>query len=282
MSAKMIGSSAPGTPNSVLSGMIIPAMHWRSRNSAADRLASLSLCMSSSIEQGSQALLHGIGDIKRQSLDGTGRIHAAGGDEDAAIDDEQVLHIMTSAPAVHHRPFRVGPHAGRAEQVPAAIHNRAVHTDIGGARRLKYFLRARSAVVHHAPGVLAYRVVDPGRGDAMAVLQDGIERHPIMLLRQVFADCGQPDAPTDQLAEDTMMVLAPGQAAVGIAEDRLGDGSNAAAELVGVAADEIAFGIGLVEFHAPQAKRRRSIAVEWFLHIAKNLGIGMEHQVLAD
>src|SRR5579863_2934044 len=102
MSAKMIGSSAPGTPNSVLAGMIIPAMHWRSRNSAADRLALVSLCMSLSIEQGGQALLHRVGDIKRQGLDCTGRIHAARGDEDAAIDDEQVLHIVTSAPFIDH------------------------------------------------------------------------------------------------------------------------------------------------------------------------------------
>src|SRR5690242_16651414 len=116
----------------------------------------------------------------------------------------------------------------------------------------------------------------------MAVLEDGIERHPIMLLGQVFADRGQADAPADQLAEDAMMVFAPGQAAVGIAEDRLGDWADAAAELVGVAADDIAFGIGLVELHAPQAKWRRSVAVKWFLHIAENLGVRMEHQVLAD
>ena len=103
-----------------------------------------------------------------------------------------------------------------------------------------------------------------------------------MLLRQVLADRRQADAPTDQLAEDAMMVLAPGQAAVGIADDRLGDRSDAAAELVGVAADEIAAGVGLVEFHAPQAKRRRAIAVERFLHIAEDLGVRMEHQVLAD
>jgi len=78
-----------------------------------------------------------------------------------------------------------------------------------------------------------------------------------------------------------MMVLAPGQASIGIAEDRLGDGADAAAELEGIAADEIAARVGLVEFHTPEAKRWRAIAVERFLDIAEHLGVRMEHQVLA-
>src|SRR5712691_5755665 len=56
-----------------------------------------------SIEQRRQPLLHLIRDIERQSLDRGGRVHAARGHPDAAIDDEQVLHVMATAPRIHHR-----------------------------------------------------------------------------------------------------------------------------------------------------------------------------------
>ena len=55
-----------------------------------------------SVEECREALLHAVGDIERQSLDGGGRVHTAGGDPDAAIDDEQVLHVVAAAPFVHH------------------------------------------------------------------------------------------------------------------------------------------------------------------------------------
>ena len=46
MSAKMISSSAPGTPNSVLAGIIMPAMQRRSRHSAGDRsISDRSACL---------------------------------------------------------------------------------------------------------------------------------------------------------------------------------------------------------------------------------------------
>src|SRR5271163_681029 len=44
-----------------------------------------------SVEQCRQALLDVIGDVERQSLDGRGRVHAARGNPDAAIDDKQVF-----------------------------------------------------------------------------------------------------------------------------------------------------------------------------------------------
>jgi hypothetical protein len=47
-----------------------------------------------SIEQMGQALLHLIGDVERQGLDRGCRVHATGSDEQTAIDDEQVLHIV--------------------------------------------------------------------------------------------------------------------------------------------------------------------------------------------
>ena len=48
------------------------------------------------------------------------RIDAGRGDEDAAIDDEQVLHVVAAAPFVDHRALGIGAHAGRAQQMPAA------------------------------------------------------------------------------------------------------------------------------------------------------------------
>jgi len=61
-------------------------------------------------------------------LDGGGGVHAAGRDEDAAVDDKPVFQIMTAAPIVHHRPFGIG-----GQQMPDPEQDRAVHADIGRA-----------------------------------------------------------------------------------------------------------------------------------------------------
>ena len=52
---------------------------------------------------------------------GTGRIHARGCHENAAIDDKQVLYVMATAPFVDHRTVRVLAHGGCPHQVPAAL-----------------------------------------------------------------------------------------------------------------------------------------------------------------
>src|SRR5579863_6894854 len=97
----MIASSAPGTPYSVLAGIITPAMMRKSSRWAAVRV--VSAAMVSSIKQIGEPLLHLIGDVKRDGLDGGSRVHPARGDEHAAVDDEQVLDIMRPAPFVDHR-----------------------------------------------------------------------------------------------------------------------------------------------------------------------------------
>src|SRR6185437_4835939 len=94
MSAWIAGSSAPGTRYSALSGIITPA---RARRSS---LAVLVSGIGASVEQIGEALLDLVGDVERQRLDCRGRVHAAGRDEEAAVDDEQVLHIMRPAPAI--------------------------------------------------------------------------------------------------------------------------------------------------------------------------------------
>src|SRR4029077_9877406 len=97
MSAWMTRSSAPGTLYSALSGMIIPATVPRSSRWA---LVSVSADIASSVKEIGKALLHLVGDVERDRLDGRGRVDAAGGDEHAAVDDEQVLDIMRPAPLV--------------------------------------------------------------------------------------------------------------------------------------------------------------------------------------
>src|SRR6478735_1270537 len=90
MSAKIASSPAPGTRYSGLGGIIISARQRSDRCCSADRECSIV----ASVEQGCQALLDAVRDIERQRLDGARRIYAGRGDEDAAVDDEQVLHVV--------------------------------------------------------------------------------------------------------------------------------------------------------------------------------------------
>src|SRR5690242_9000862 len=83
-------------------------------------------------------------------------------------------------------------------------------------------------------------------------------------------------------AEDSVMILAPGQDALLLARDRLEHRTRAAAELDAVAAHEAARQIGVVPLLAPETGRRRAIGVGRLLHEAVDLRVRMEHQVLAD
>ncbi len=75
MSAWIAGSSAPGTLYSSLAGTIIAATVRRSSRWA--RVSSLVADMAVSVEEVGKALLHLVGDVERDRLDGRGRIHAA-------------------------------------------------------------------------------------------------------------------------------------------------------------------------------------------------------------
>src|ERR1700681_4128508 len=77
-------------------------------------------------------------------------------------------------------------------------------------------------------------------------------------------------------------VFAPGQPPPSRTYNRLHDRGDAAAELKSIAAHEIAVGVGLIKFLAPEAQRRPMIAVERFIDIAIVQSVGMKHQVLAD
>src|SRR5471032_599873 len=103
MSAKIFSSSAPGTPWVALAGIIVPAKARRSSVSLGDSM------MGSIEESGSgQALLDGVGDVEGERLDRGGRVHAARGHPDAAVDHEQVLHVVGAAPLVDHRSLGIG------------------------------------------------------------------------------------------------------------------------------------------------------------------------------
>src|SRR5262249_4246396 len=121
------------------------------------------------------------------------------------------------------------------------------------ARRRQDLLRPRDAVVQHAPRIVADRVVDARRRNAMAVLQDRVERDAVVLFGEVLADRGDADTMTSQRPEYAMVLGAPRQTLVAGADHRLHDRPDAAAELERVAAHEVAGRIGLVELHAPQA-----------------------------
>src|SRR3569832_415598 len=233
MSAWIAASSAPGMRYSTLAGIIMPAIVRKSW-----RCASVSCsfdCMAASIKEVGEALLHLIGDVERDGLDGGGRIDAARGDEQAAVDDEEVLHVMRTAPFIDHGAFGIGAHPRSAEQMPAAIEDRRVDVDVGGAGSFENLLRPRDAMRHHLRGVLADRVVDARRRNAVTVLQHRIERDAIVLLRQVLADCRDRETMAVELAEHRVMLGAPGQDALGLAGDGLEHRAYAATELEGIA-----------------------------------------------
>ena len=116
----------------------------------------------------------------------------------------------------------------------------------------------------------------------MAVLQHGIERDAVMLLRQVLADRRHRKTVAVELAEDAVMIRAPRQDALLLAGNRFEHRSGAAAELDAVAANEAARDIRVIELLAPETCRRRAVGVSQFLHEAVDLRIGVEHQVLAN
>src|SRR4029079_16844820 len=118
MSAWIAESSAPGTLYSSLAGMIIAATVRRSLRWA--RVSSTLGDMAVSIEEVGEALLHLVGDVERDRLDGRGRVHAARRHEDAAVDDEKIFHVVRATPFVDHGARGIGPHPRRAEQMPAA------------------------------------------------------------------------------------------------------------------------------------------------------------------
>src|SRR5919204_2205570 len=103
-----------------------------------------------------------------------------------------------------------------------------------------------------------------------------------MFLRQILADCRCGEPVAVELAEDAMMIRAPGQNALGLAHDGFEHRPDAAAELDRVTTHKTARWIRLVKLLAPQAGRWRAVAVGRLFDIAVDLRVRVEHQVLAD
>src|SRR6266702_3838323 len=265
----MAASSAPGTLYSSLAGIIIAAMVPRSSRCVEVREFSTDII--SSIEQVGEAALHLVGDVERDGLDGGGRIDAARGHEQAAVDDEEILHIVRPAPFVDHRTLGVGANPRRAEQMPAAIGNRRIRTDVGGAGGFENLPASRQPVLHHLPAILADRVVDPRRRDPVAVLQHWIERDAVVLLGQILADRRDSEPMAVELAEDAVMIRAPRQNAILLTYDSFKHRPRSADELDAVATDEAARLVRVVKLLAPQAGRRCTVRIRRFLDIAIDL-----------
>src|SRR5713101_6239213 len=101
-------------------------------------------------------------------------------------------------------------------------------------------LSPRDTVFDHSRAVLADRVVDTRRRDAVAIPEHGIERHAVMLLRQILADCRHAEPVTIEPAECGVVAFAPGQQTLGLTGNGLGHRPDAAAELKRVASHKAA------------------------------------------
>src|SRR5258708_39131504 len=108
---------------------------------------------------------------------------------------------------------------------------RVVGADIGRACSFENLSPARQSMLHHLPAVLADRIIDLRRGNAVTVLQHGIERDAVVLLGQVLTDRGDPEAMAVEPAKHAVMVRAPWQNALLLAPGRCKHGPGAAGRL---------------------------------------------------
>src|SRR5215216_3435464 len=160
---------------------------------------------------------------------------------------------MRPPPFVDHGARRIGAHPRRAEQMPTTPGYRVVDADVGSTRGFENLAAARQSMLHHLSAVLTERVIDLRRGDAVAVLQHGIEGDAVVLLGQILADRRDPEAMTVEPAEDAVMIRAPRQNAFLLARHRFEHRPRTAAELDAVAAHKAARQIGVVKLLAPEA-----------------------------
>src|SRR5262245_32308036 len=84
------------------------------------------------------------------------------------------------------------------------------------------------------------RIVDLGGRNPMAIRERRVERHTVVLLRQVLAGHARQQTPVHQRAIGTVMVLAPGQTAGAEIGERFIDGAGSPSELKGVATHKAA------------------------------------------
>src|SRR5206468_5887356 len=117
-------------------------------------------------EEVSPLALDVVGGTEGDGLDGRGRVDGRGGDEDAAVDQEEVGDVPGPAVAVDDRGVRLVAHAAGAEQVPAGGTQGVERDGRGRAGGLEGGAGAGDAVDEHAPGVVAQPVADQRRRQA--------------------------------------------------------------------------------------------------------------------
>src|SRR5262249_23479576 len=120
-----------------------------------------------------------------------------------------------------------------------AIQKRAGALDILCSGSCKDFRRARDAVLHHAPCIVADLVVYSRGRNAMAVLQHWIQGDAVVRFRQILASDTDHQTTINQRAIDSMMVSAPWKAACNHAGNGFIDGPGPTGELQRIAADEV-------------------------------------------
>ena len=88
-------------------------------------------------------------------------------------------------------------HLGRAQQMPAGFANERRDDRFVRAGRLQRFLGSREMKVEQPMRVFRHAIDDLRRGDAVAVLELGIEHDAVLLVGQVLGD----DAPHGRVAQ---------------------------------------------------------------------------------
>ena len=149
------------------------------------------------------------GAPQRQRGDRRGRVHAARRRPDAAVEDEQVGHVVTTAPGIDHRRRRIRAHLRRAEQVPAGFANQRRDHGLVRAGGFQRFLGALQMKLQQPSRVLRHAIDDLRRGDAVGVLQHRIEHDAILFVGQILGDDAPHGGVAETLAKFPMKARAP-------------------------------------------------------------------------
>ena len=191
---------------------------------------------------------------------------------------------MGPSPAVNHRRAGVVTHAGGAQQMPTGVATQLGEQHLLCAGGFHHFLSARYRMVQHAFSIFADLVLNLGRRYAVGVGEHRVQRHPVMLFRQVLSHQSHAHNVTKPLREFPVVVPTPGhRLAQQAAESRSQRGQFVAQHLHVVAPQEIAIGVGLVEFLAEHAAAAR--ASQLLKGLIKNThddAAGVVHQVFAN
>src|SRR5947207_2126827 len=79
---------------------------------------------------------------ERKRSDGGSRVHAARSRPNAAVVNEKIRHVMTTAPGVNHGSGRIDSHLARTENMPSGFADERRDDHFARARRFERFLRA--------------------------------------------------------------------------------------------------------------------------------------------